>query len=246
MTILFFDLDGTLMVNPFGEVIFKIIREDFAQRSGQPEAAIMEMILTTHDDRIAHPLADRPKSMDWDDIFATVAADLGIPFEHDITAMVEAHAAPPHTAVLDDAIPTLQGLRTGRKLVVATMGLSRYQFPVMRALGLYDCFDDFLTPDRTGYLKTDAEFYGDYLQSPQQRIHIGDRPDHDCDYPKQFGAHAILRIPDFDKPQLDPFARVTPWAQAYPQNTPPDAIILHLRELPAVVTTLENQKGSAS
>jgi FMN phosphatase YigB (HAD superfamily) len=128
-------------------------------------------------------------------------------------------------------------------MVVATMGLSQYQFPVLKALNLYDFFEGFLTPDRTGYLKMHPEFYQQYIDYPN-RIHIGDRYDHDCWYPHQFGAKTILRLPLDELRDQSPFKRPAllsslnvPLVPPKPELLP-DAVIVHLAELPNVITQL--------
>ncbi len=245
MTHLFFDLDGTLMVNPFGGVVFPTLTQDLAAQCGTPAEVIFARIVAEHDARLADPLPDRARSMDWDDIIGTVAARLGVQVRHNVEALVQAHAAPPHTRQLDDAGRSLAQLKPGRRLVVASMGLSKYQWPVLRGLGLYDWFDDFLMPDTTGAIKTEAAFYARYADVP--RIHIGDRYDHDCFYPASFGAQTVLRLPLPDLAAWSPFERPAHLHAVIEQvdgampslDVLPDAIITHLDELPAVILTLE-------
>jgi FMN phosphatase YigB (HAD superfamily) len=249
-TTLFFDLDGTLMTNPFWSVVFPKVTESLAEQTGKTPQALFEVIMAEHDRRLQNPLADRPLTMDWEDIFASVAAAQDAHITFSAEALVIAHAAPPYTETLDKAPEVLRRLRQngGRKLVAASMGLSKYQFPVMRALGLYDCFDDFLTPDRTGYLKTERGFYADYLGQPDLRIHIGDRYDHDCYFPKSLGARVVMRLPFTELAAPDPFDRPRYLDKLKARISglvdggipvPPDAVVIHLRELEGVISRLE-------
>lgn len=244
-TLLFFDLDGTLMVNPFTSVIFPAIVEEMTRKTGLSEA-FYELILDEHDARLDNPLENLPLTMDWEDIFQVVASRYGVALETNAETLVVQHAAPPHTSILDNALEVLAELvsEPHRKLIVSTMGLSKYQFPVIQALGLYDFFSDFLTPDRTGYLKFHPEFYQTYADSPALKIHVGDRYDHDCVYPHQFGAKTIMRLPLPELAELDPFERpqlLTHQVHLLPEfpEILPDAVIVNLAELPSVVRKLE-------
>jgi FMN phosphatase YigB (HAD superfamily) len=200
---------------------------------------------------------------DHDDIMMTVAAAYRIPdgalsprLHEELCA---AHAAPPHTATLDDAASVLRSLKTApdgrpRRLVVSTMGLSKYQLPVMRALGLYELFDDVLTPDLTDHLKTARGYYARYLDAAgtyasARRINIGDNYEHDIEVPKSLGALAVLRLPEPELAAFTPFERAAHLAaysatiQNYPTDRPvravPDAVVISLAELPAVIAHLE-------
>jgi FMN phosphatase YigB (HAD superfamily) len=249
-TTLFFDLDGTLMTNPFWKVVFPQVTESLAQQTGKTPQAMFEIIMAEHDRRLQHPLEDRPLTMDWEDIFAAVARAYHAQVTLSAEALVIAHAAPPNSEALDKAPDVLRRLRQsgGRKLVAASMGLSKYQFPVMKALGLYDCFDDFLMPDTTGYLKTERGFYGDYLYQPDLRIHIGDRYDHDCYFPKNLGARVVMRLPFSELAAPDPFDRPRYLDKLKGRISGlvnggipvlPDAVVIHLRELEKVIGRME-------
>lgn len=254
---LFFDLDGTLMVNPFGAVVFPAVSESIAVQVGLDPEAVMGAILAEHEARLAQPFtgAERALTMDWELIFGAVAAGFGANYEAGTAEqLVIENATPPYSATLDDAPQVLATLRNdphqARKLIVATMGLSKYQFPVLRALGLYPLFDAYLTPDTTNFLKFDREFWGEYLNADSLCIHVGDRYDHDCYYPKQYGARIILRLPIEALAPYDPFERPQYLQQPeiaerveglFSPDPPclPDAVILSLSELPAVLALLE-------
>lgn len=251
-TTLFFDLDGTLIINPFWKVVFPTISQAIAEASGKTTQQIIAEIVAEHDARVRTPLDDRPRTMDWDDIFQTVAARYEMELDISTESLVAAHAAPPYTAALDGAADILASLSQNpeRRLVVASMGLAKYQIPVLKGLGLYDFFDDFLMPDTTGYLKTDRAFYGTYLEQPAQRIHIGDRYDHDCYFPKQFGGLSVMRLPLPEFTPYDPFERpqylheVCDQISGMIDGMPllPEAVVIHLEELPAVIGRIEDQQ----
>lgn len=254
-TVLFFDLDGTLMVNPFNKIVFPAAMAKLSALSGRAADTLLADVLAENRYRMAAvPYENAAWVMDWDDILQTVAHRSGVPNGAIPTTLCEdlarQHAAPPDTATLDDAVSALRALKAAhRRLVVATMGLSKYQFPVMRALGLYELFDDFLTPDITGYLKTERAFYAKYLDSPGERlrIHVGDNYMHDVEFPKSLGGRSILRLPAPELGVYTPFARpahLAPYGgriQNYPPTISalPDAVVITLAELPEVVAQIE-------
>jgi len=189
--------------------------------------------------------------MDWDDIIETVAARYGVDGVPSAETLVIQHAHPPHTALIDDALNVLTHLKQGgrRKLVVASMGLARYQLPVLRGLELYPLFDDFLMPDLSGYLKTERKFYKDYPTEDGLRIHVGDRYDHDCYFPSLWGAKTVLRlpfpefinIPPMERPALLKTIRWRVGGMLPEMNILPSAVVTHLSELAEVVEILERQ-----
>ena len=77
-TIVFIDLDGTLMINPFETAVWPTVVGELAQKTGIQSSAILQMI----DDENAARQRDESVSpilaMDWDDITLTVARELGV------------------------------------------------------------------------------------------------------------------------------------------------------------------------
>ena len=143
---LFIDLDGTIMRNPFWPVIFPAIGAHLAGKTGLNSAAIIDMIVAENRRRISEH-GDATLAMDWDDIVQTVAARLGVTCELSAEQLNNDHASPPDTAILDDADQVLQAIKEmGWQIVAATHGLSRYQVPVLRALGLLSLFTDVAAP----------------------------------------------------------------------------------------------------
>src|SRR5882672_1178859 len=122
-TVLFIDLDGTLMVNPFESAVWPVIVGELAQKTGIRSSAILQMI----DDENAARQRDETVSpilaMDWDDITLTIARQLGVTLTANCTELVRKHAATDST-VLEYAVEALRELvAPHRALVVATKGL---------------------------------------------------------------------------------------------------------------------------
>ena len=160
---------------------------------------------------------------------------------------------PPYTAALDDAPDVLRRLAAGRgpgaghsretrrSLVAATHGLSKYQLPVLEALGLLPWLDDVLTPDLTGESKHSRNFYRAWPDTADLCVMTGDLYEDDVVPAHGFGFRTLWKvasIPELDG--LDPFDRPAVYPFAAEQAVRPDAIIRSLAELPAVVERLED------
>jgi putative hydrolase of the HAD superfamily len=242
-SVLFFDLDGTLMVNPFGGAVWPRVMADLQAQTGQAADDLYTLIEAEYDSRQADLLSDPIHAMDWDDITRTVAARLGAELRYDLVALVEQYAAS-HAAVLDDGLELLPHLQSPeRALVVATKGLARYQQPVLDALGLTPHFSAILTPDVHHGLKRDRAFFGDWPGQGRTAIMIGDRYDDDVLYPSGHGLRSIWKPAQDQVPKslhtLDPFERAQqyPWTADQPAHA--EAIIFHLRELLTVIPAME-------
>jgi len=242
-TIVFIDLDGTLMINPFESAVWPAVVGELAQKTGIQSSAILQMIddenaARQRDDGFSPILA-----MDWDDITLTVARELGVTLSTNCTDLVRAHAAT-HSSLLDYALEALREVAAPhRALVVATKGLAKYQRPVLDALGLTPHFTDIVTPDTNNGLKKHRHFFGDWPQRAQRSIMVGDMYNDDVVYPGSYGFKTIWKpraslIPD-ELYHLNPFARAQDFPYASHQSARATAILTNLRELPAAVTYIE-------
>lgn len=255
-TVCFIDLDGTIMVNPFATAVWPVITRELATHTGlSPKVFLREF--HAENLRRQHTQPNDPLTMDWDDIVHTIARKHGVKLSVRVIDLVRDNCKAPHIAVLDSALSVLKTLKTeGRRLVVASKGLSKYQMPVLSALGLQPLFDDFLMPDLSGYLKTEFGFYESYVRACNGClfIHVGDHYYDDVICPKRWGFKSILRLPlreldlwtAFERPQqLNHFRHHIETYPTEPTSVLPDAVITHLNELPNVVSALEQEKDNS-
>lgn len=246
-TLLFIDLDGTIMVNPFERAVWPVVIGEIAHKSGLFYDTIYQMIGEENQARQADESCSPVKAMDWDDITETVARRLGVQLESRVVDLVQEYAAS-QSSVLDDAPRILRELaRPDRALVVATKGLAKYQRPVLDALGLTPLFTHILTPDTHNGLKKHRRFFGDWPSRARLTVMVGDLYDDDVMYPTGYAFKTIWKpgrasIPK-DLHSLDPFARARHYSYTTEQSCPADAIILTLHELPAVTRQLEESHG---
>ncbi len=240
-SVVFLDLDGTLMVNPFETAVWPVVVGEIAQKSRETFETILDLIIAENGARQNNPAVSAVLSMDWDDITRTVAARLGVRLDAGCEAIVRECAAS-HSLILDNARAILAELNAPhRALVVATKGLAKYQQPVLDALGLTPFFVAILTPDTHHALKKHSAFFGTWPSETRLQIMVGDRYDDDVQGPAAHGFKTVWKraslAPAFQK--KDPFARALMYDYAPEQTTPADAIIDSLAELPPLVRRIE-------
>jgi FMN phosphatase YigB (HAD superfamily) len=242
-TVIFIDLDGTLMINPFESAVWPTVVGELSQKSGYSSAAILQMI---EDENFARQRDDSLSpilSMDWDDISSVIAGRLGVTLSASCSELVQTHAAS-HSSLLDYAIEALRELAAPhRALIVATKGLGKYQLPVLDALGLTSLFTDIITPDSHNGLKKHRHFFGDWPERGQLAVMVGDLYDDDVLYPSAHGFKTLWKpraslIPN-ELYHLNPFARAKDFPYTPDQTVHPTGILLSLRELPAAITHME-------
>lgn len=249
-TTLFFDLDSTLVENHFSR---KVVSQLLAPIAAQSGLTIRELAQALGQENTRRQMADpdNPLTMDWQDILHTLAAQYNVALDGVLDDLWVQHALAEDIEVLDEAHAVLTKLKAeGKHLVIATKGLSKYQLPVLQAVGLLDLFDAILTPDRTGFLKTTEAYFDAYRREhpAELYIHIGDHYFDDVICAKRNGFASVLRAPIEALRDLDAFERPTQIhahkdaISTYPQEgtqVVPDAVILSLQELPEVVARLE-------
>lgn len=243
-SVLFIDLDNTILEGSFESVVFPIIFDELSQKSGLTVSEIRKMIVNENFSRQDNPDIEPDLAMDWDDIVQTIANKLGVEIPQSLVLnIIKSHLHPPFIKLLDNALETLNILKSKQRyLVAATKGLSKYQMPLIEALGINSIFADILTPDKNNALKKDLKFYGDWVNISPIKIIVGDHLMDDVVYPKSFGFKSVWRLMDdtLFKNESSPFER--PLQYNYPEgiSVKPDAIIYNLKELPDVIRTLEN------
>lgn len=253
-SIIFFDLDNTLIEGPFGTAVFPIVLNELARKTNCDQKEIRRQIVKENLDRQNDPRCSAVKAMDWDDIFAAIANRFGVTLEANAEEIVKAQAKD-HSRMLDDARETLLALQhPSRALVVATKGLIKYQRPVLDALGIAHLFTEILTPDSHNALKKDRAFYGTWLHQTSEaptngetsevlmptRIIVGDHYVDDVVPPIQFGMMTIWKNEKIEDGllEIDPLERPQHFEYADDQPVKPTAIIKSLYELPNVITQL--------
>lgn len=249
-TIVFVDIDSTLVENHFSRKVIGTVLREIADATGKtlPELGKEMGIENSHRQKND---PDNVLTMDWDDIVRTLAARYQVTPSQSLIALWEESALAEDVEILDESPTVMRQLKADhRQLVIATKGLMKYQLPVLRAAGLETLFDDILTPDKTGYLKTTPAYFDSYLTRYPDAcfIQVGDHYVDDLICAKRNGFYSILRAPIAALTDLDPFERAAklPEFAAHISTYPtegsdilPDAVAVSLAELPTIIPVLE-------
>ncbi|MBO0991741.1 HAD family hydrolase [Bacillus sp. SD088] len=197
-----FDLDETLLQNPFSKWVFPEI-ESLVASHLTLEAGIFPEIRKEHKKRLAEKRA--AAAYNWDDILEQILVEQNIPLKINIAELVEKHAEDPKVYLLEsNALTVLAALKKkGYSLGVVTNGYYKYQYPVMKAIQLAEHIDRVITPCKVGCSKPAISMADPLLADGELIAHVGDRLDHDVYFANQLGALSILidhRMPDALKP----------------------------------------------
>lgn len=250
-TILFFDLDATLIENHFSRKVFNPLLQEINDASG---VSLGELRRWFEQENLRRQKEDPDNvlTMDWDDMMQELAANHGVKLSDRVDNLWGKLANKEDIELLDNSPLLLAKLRDGkRKLVLATKGLYKYQEPILALTGLDKLFDDILTPDKTGYLKTSPEYFEKYRQEKALFIHIGDHYFDDVICAKRNGFYSVMRAPLAELAHYDAFERPRYLLDfqheipTYPKegtSVLPDAVVVSLQELPEIIEAIEAKK----
>jgi FMN phosphatase YigB (HAD superfamily) len=250
-TVIFVDLDNTIIQGPFGFAI-DLLCDEIARESGLTPEAVCHLVEKENCERQKRPDVPATLAMDWDDIVASVAERVGVKLEASVSEIAISNARWPHLRLLEGADEVLGQLsRPHRAIVAATNGLSKYQIPALEALKLRPLFTGgILTPESYNVLKHERDFYGQWPESTDLQIIVGDDYESDILAPHGFGFKTIwklngqiskLRLGDLFAHRFPAGKRSSKFSYSQSQLVRPDVIINFLHELPDVVTRLEEE-----
>ena len=251
-TILFFDIDLTLVHNQFSWTVLRKPMEELLAASGKSVDELAQELAAENSLR-QQTDPDNILTMDWQDIVQQMAQKYGVTLSNSVDKLWLDYAETDGVEVLDNAPQVLQQLKADhRQLVIATKGLSKYQDPVLAAAKLTHYFDDILAPDKTGYLKTSPAYFDKYRNHEALFIQIGDHYYDDVMCAKRNGFYSVMRAPIDALAAYDPFERPNRLEQhaneihTYPSagtDIRPDAVVLSLAEVPDVIARIESQQS---
>lgn len=182
-----FDLDGTIMQNPFMTHVFPEVQRLITNKNKDLIQCI-DAFVAEHQQRLRE--SKYVEAYDWEEIVATYTRLNDLDISLNVEETVKKYCVPGAIYLLEEGIiEVLQKLRQrGYSLAVVTNGFSIFQLPVMDALGLTPYFDRILTPDKVGYAKPDIRVFtvhGEII------AHVGDRLDQDVIPANTLGVKAI-------------------------------------------------------
>lgn len=185
-----FDLDGTLMQNPFVGHVFPEL-EELLGKVIKREMNVKEALVAEHELRMSEERY--VEAYDWDDIVQTVLQREGVSMKVDVEQMVLKHCVAPKVYLLEEGIPQVLGQlkEQGYRLAVATNGFMKYQAPVLKAIGIYEYFEKIITPELVGTGKPDIGMLKE-LDPQMIAAHVGDRVDHDICMANELKVPSVL------------------------------------------------------
>jgi FMN phosphatase YigB (HAD superfamily) len=238
-SIVFVDLDNTVMRGSFSHAVYGVACAKIAEAANLPVEKVRNLVAQENRERMQDPEMDARDAMNWDDIVSTVAESLGVSSPPSVLALVKDYAREPYIEELDQARQVLKRLQKSkrREIIAATNGLLRYQLPVLSALHLDDCFADILSPDRQGVLKDNIRFYENWADKAHLKIVVGDSYHYDVHESRKHGFKPIWYRSKSKAKTLEPSLgtadSVEDWRSAGRR------VIDSLRELPRLVSRLE-------
>ena len=182
-----FDLDGTIMQNPFIDYVFPEIHNAIYKENKNLTNCV-ESFVAEHRNRLSQQ--QYVEAYDWEEIIASYIQLHELNLLISVEEIVKKHCVPGSVYLLEEGIiEVLKELKLrGYSLAVITNGYSKFQLPVMEALGMTPYFEKIITPDMIGYAKPDERVF---MELDDVVAHIGDRIDHDIIPANTWGAKAI-------------------------------------------------------
>lgn len=249
-----FDLDGTILDWPMGQVVFKPLRESF----GTP--ALHEAFKLEFRNRFAS--STPVTAFDWDDIHTSIAARMDHGVVPPILELAHKGDWTAPELIYPDTKPALEQLeQMGYRSIVGTNGFAKYQRVALEKLGI--TVPHVIAPDTIGYCKPQAEFLTQFYNLEPDAvigIHVGDLLAQDVMSANRANVTAVwiwrdmpadLRaIPVSDRPldaaMLEAVQRTFEhelerdgsFGAAYEYTPRPDIIVADLLELVAVLPEL--------
>lgn len=183
-----FDLDGTLMQNPFVNHVFPEIVRLVKEQDSSIENVLQD-IISEHMSRME---ASRfVEAYDWDEIVSVYLAGKGLSPIHVEKIVCQFCSEPAIYLLEDEVLGVLEGLKAkGYFLAAVTNGYMKYQLPVMDALKLTPLFDAIVSPESVGFAKPDYRIFESV--NGNIAIHVGDRVEHDIRSAKEAEISSVL------------------------------------------------------
>lgn len=189
--IFFIDLDNTLYESPYPYIFNEILRE-ISNGTGKKREYIRALINIEFKHR---EKKDYISAFDWDDIISLICRKLGSKWEDSLKDYIDKYINEYGIKVFNGVETTINTLKKKHiRLYCTTNGHLLYQKPLIEATGLLSLFDDFLTSDNTGYIKSSIQFYKKKITKSDKVIVVGDSYKYDILYPNKFGFYTIWDV----------------------------------------------------
>ncbi len=153
--IVIFDLDDTLIRNPFARGVLPHIQRVMSQEGREVDWARefrRETVRLRREGRFV-------ESFNWDLVVRNIARAKRVHIGIDIAELVRMYSRTPFASLEPGASELLKSLQErGHKIVILTNGYEKYQLPLIESLGLVN-YDLLVSPDKIGYIKPQPEAF---------------------------------------------------------------------------------------
>lgn len=249
-----FDLDGTLMQNPFVKHVFPEIERRILIENKQLENSVRQFV-HEHETRLKD--GRTADAYDWDDIVSEYLIKNQLKTPINVEEILKGYCVEPNVYLLEESIAdVLDELKQlGYLLAVVTNGFSKYQLPVMDVLKLTVNFDLIVTPQETGFAKPDGRIFDPVLERGEIIAHVGDRIDHDIISANAIGVRSVWicrqlklspaqrRGPEMHDLALRKLEKETKKQfESLPAEAVPSEFIFSVAELPSLLSGREGAK----
>ena len=193
-----FDLDGTIMQNPFVDWVFPEI-DEIVSKIAKKKVDVKTAMFSEHLNRMKHNKV--VEAYDWDDILNQFLKTNNILCQVNIEELVKKHSISPKIKLLEEnVLEVLEKLKnSGYRLAIITNGYAKYQQPVVEYLQLSGLFDCFITPEQGNCAKPDVKIVESLMKKGEVVAHVGDRVDHDVYLAAQLNIKSVFiyrNLPD--------------------------------------------------
>jgi FMN phosphatase YigB (HAD superfamily) len=153
--IVIFDLDDTLVKNPFGKGVLPHIQRIMSREGSKTDCARafrQETVRLRREGRLVD-------SFDWDFVMRNIARANRIHLGIEVAELVRTYSKAPFASLEPGANELLKSIHeSGHRIVILTNGYEKYQLPLIESLGLEN-YDLLVTPDKIGYIKPQPEAF---------------------------------------------------------------------------------------
>lgn len=176
-----FDLDGVLIKNPFRDGVFpevrEILKKQFIDMHGFMPPNLKKNIMRDIFNEFRESLkSNKPYlAYDWDRVVQKVANNMGCPGNINIADLVKKYCKFPYIYAYKEVEEVLDWLKCRDcRLVVLTNGYYKYQYPVLKTLGLDKYFEEIIVPEIIKDVKPGKKMFLKVYKNDDIWYHVGD------------------------------------------------------------------------
>src|SRR5699024_5042124 len=179
-----------LMQNPFRNSVFPEIKQ-LLEENGYDSTVIMNDVFQKHEENLIK--GEHYLAYEWDNIFQHTFQKHHINFKVNIEELVLKYSVIPKVYLLENNIIYIleQLIERGYSLAVITNGMYKYQFPVMKALGVDNLFEAIITPQETRYRKPHSIMGEKLIKNEKSYAQDADKIDHDIVFANRVNAFPV-------------------------------------------------------